>query len=77
MKVANKVKGLFCGSIDGWKMVLTFSREVLGEVGIKFGVFHKDVLYPLLFVLAIYPPNYFVKERERKWGIGLRSNRGC
>ena len=46
VKVADDVKGLLCGStcISDWKTVSMSNGEVLGEVGIKHGVFQGDSL---------------------------------
>ena len=39
VKVADNVKGVLCGNVSDWKTVLTSNGEVLGEVGIKRGIF--------------------------------------
>ena len=40
-----------------WKVELTCAKQELGEVNIKRGIFQGDALSPLLFVIALIPPD--------------------
>ena len=47
-----------------WRTVLTSNGEVLGEVGIKHGIFQGDSLYPPLFALSMIPLTTLLKRES-------------
>lgn len=71
VKVADNVKRLLCGSMKDWKTVLTSNGEVLGEVGIKRGIFQGDSLSPLLFVLALIPLTMLLNRESIGYKFGM------
>ena len=42
-------------SVEKWKLMLCSGNSELGEVEIKRGIFQRDSLSPLVFVLALIP----------------------
>ncbi|XP_063956544.1 uncharacterized protein LOC135154347 [Lytechinus pictus] len=53
--VADNIRRFLITSMTRWRTKLESNGEVLGEVGIKRGIFQGDSLSPLLFVMAMTP----------------------
>ena len=53
--VAENIKTLLVNSIEKWRVMLCAGNSELGEVDIKQGIFQRDSLSPLVFVLALIP----------------------
>ena len=51
--VAENIKNLLVNSMEKWKVMLCSGNSELVEVGIKRGIFHRDSMSPLVFVLAL------------------------
>ena len=52
---AENIKSLLVNSTEKWKVMLCSGSSELGEVEIKRGIFQRDSLSPLVFVLALIP----------------------
>ena len=50
--VAENIKNLLMNSMEKWTVILCSGNSELGEVEIKRGIFQRDSLSPLVFVLA-------------------------
>ena len=48
-------------TMKNWRVELTCNNENLGEVEIKRGIFQRDSLSPLLFVIALIPLTHILK----------------
>ena len=53
--IEDNVRNFLEKSIEQWKLSLTSNGEDLGEVDVKRGIFQRDSLSPLLFVLSMVP----------------------
>ena len=51
--VAEHIKTLLVNSMEKWRVMLCAENSELGEVDIKQGIFQRDSLSPLVFVLAL------------------------
>ena len=65
VKVAHNMKGLLYDNVSNWKTLLMSTEEVLGEVGIKPGLFLGNSLSPLLFGLD--DQSHYVAEKRKHW----------
>ena len=54
-RIAENVKTFIESSMESWKTELTSSGESLGQVNIRRGIFQRDSLSPLLFVICMIP----------------------
>ena len=59
--IAKNVVNVLGKTIKWWRVELTCGAETLGEVPIKREIFHRDVLSPLLFVIALIPLTRIVR----------------
>ena len=48
--------------MEQWKLSLTSNGENLGEVDVKRGIFQRDSLSPLLFVLSMLSLSLILKK---------------
>ena len=57
-------------SIQQWRLSLTANGQDLGDVNVKRGIFQRDSLSPLLFVLSLVPLSLILKKVNAcyKWG---------
>ena len=46
--------------MKNWKVELTAGGETLAEVKFQRGIFQGDVIFPLLFVIAMIPLDYIL-----------------
>ena len=54
--VVENIKSLLVNSMERWKVIILSSgNPEVGEVEIKRGIFHRDFLSPLVFILAFFP----------------------
>ena len=60
--VAENIKSLLVNSIEKWKVMLCSGNSELGEVEIKRGIFQRDSLSPLVFVLAFISLSSILRE---------------
>ena len=68
--VAENVRTFLERSMNQWKLSLTSSGEVLGDVDVKRGIFQGDSLSPLLFVLSVIPISLVLRKVTAcyEWG---------
>ena len=69
-KVSPTIVKFFEKSMATWRTVLKAGPSVIGMVSIRSGIFHGDVISPLLFCIALAPLSFSL-ERE-KLGYSLR-----
>ena len=69
-KAARNVRDLLEGSMPDWKTVLTANGTVMGEGGIKRGIFQGDSLSPLLFVVAMIPLSMILRRENLGYSFG-------
>ena len=57
-------------SMQQWRLLLTSNGEDLGDVTVKRGIFQRDSLSPLLFVLSLVPLSLILQKINAcyKWG---------
>ena len=60
--VAENVKGLLVNSVEKWKVMLCSGSSELGEVEIKRGIFQRDSLSSLVFVLTLIPLSLILRK---------------
>ena len=53
---------IISNSMMNWKTVLTSGGTNLGQVDIRRGIFQRDSLLPLLFVLIMLPPTLVLRK---------------
>ena len=68
--IAGNMSELITRSMGGWTTELTSGDKVLGEVGIKRGIFQGDSLSPLLFVLALIPLTLVLRKTKVGYDMG-------
>ena len=54
-EVAENIKSLLVNSMEIWKVIPCSGNSELGEVEITQGIFQRDSLSPLVFLLALIP----------------------
>ena len=62
--VAENTNSLLVNSIEKWKVMLCSGNSELGEVEIKRGIFQRDSLSPLVFVLALIPLSLILRKAK-------------
>ena len=62
--VAENIKSLLVDSIKKWKVMLCSGNSELGEVEIKRGIFQRDSLSPLVYVLALIPLSLILRKAK-------------
>ena len=62
--VADNIKSLLVNSMENWKVMLSSGNSELGEVEIKRGIFQKDSLSLLVFVLALIPLSLILRKAK-------------
>ena len=62
--VAENIKILLVNSMEKWKVMLCSGNSELGEVEIKHGIFQRDSLSPLVFVLALIPLSLILRKAK-------------
>jgi len=62
--VHRNICSLIAQSMWYWRTILTLCGVVLGNVAIQRGIFHRDSLSPLLFVIALMPLSYLLREYQ-------------
>ena len=67
--VAENIKILLVNSMEKWKVMLCSGNSELGEVGIKRGIFHRDSLSPLVFVLALIPSSLILRKAKAAYAF--------
>ena len=61
--VAENIKSLLVNSMEKWKVIMLSSgNPEVGEVEIKRGIFHRDSLSPLVFILAFFPSSLILRK---------------
>ena len=64
-KISDKVMKSIMEAMKNWKMKLAAGRKTLAEVKIQKGIFQRDVLSPLLFLIAILPLYHILRKCTR------------
>ena len=62
--VAENINSLLVNSVEKWKVMLCSGNFELGEVEIKRGIFQRDSLSPLVFVLALIPLSLILRKAK-------------
>ena len=52
-EVAKNIESLLVNSVEKWRVMLCAGNSELGGIDIKWGIFPRDSLSPLVFVLAL------------------------
>ena len=60
--VAENIKSLLVSSMEKWKLMLCSGSSELGEVEIKRGIFQRDSLSSLVFVLTLIPLSLILRK---------------
>ena len=68
--IAENLRTFLQQSTQQWRLSLTANGEDLGEVNVKRGIFQRDNLSPLLFVLSVVPLSLILDKVNAcfKWG---------
>ena len=68
--IADNVRNFLKKSIEQWKLLLTSNGEDPGEVDVKRGIFQRDSLSPLFFVLSMVPLSLILRKvnASYEWG---------
>ena len=69
-KISNKVIRFITKAMKNWKVKLTTRGKTLTRMQIQIGIFQRDTLLPLLFIIAMMPLKYtggytFIKLQEK------------
>ena len=62
---------LIQNSMSQWKTTLSAGRAVLGGVHIKRGIFQRDSLSPILFVLSLIPLTLVLRKIKMGYDLGM------
>lgn len=62
--VAKNIKTLLVKNMEKWRVMLCAENSELGEVDIKRGIFQRDSLSPLVFVLALIPLSLILRKSK-------------
>ena len=62
--VAENIQSLLANSMERWKVILCSGNSELGEVEIKRGIFQRDSLSPVVFVLAMIPLSLILRKAK-------------
>ena len=62
--VAENIKTLLVNSMEKWRVMLCAGNSDLGEVDIKRGIFQRDSLSPLVFILALIPLSLILRKAK-------------
>ena len=76
--VAENTKTLLGYNMEKWRVMLCARNSELGEVDIKRGIFQRDSLSPLVFVLASIPLSLILRKAKAAYdfsGSKKRINR--
>lgn len=73
--IDDHVQTLLRQSMKRWKVELTCGDEVLGEIGIKRGIFQGDALSPLLFVVCLMPLSYILNNNPTGYEFASNGQR--
>ena len=68
--VAGNIAGLLRASMNKWKIVLTVNGKVLGEVDISCGIFQRESLSPLVFVICMIPLSMLLRRENLGYAFG-------
>ena len=74
-EVAENIKSLLMNSMGKWKIMLCSGNSELGEVEIKRGIFQRDSLSPLVFVLALIPLSLILKKAKAAYEFSVTKRR--
>ena len=67
--VAENIKSLLVNSMEKWKLLLCSGNSELGKVEIKRGIFQRDSLSSLVFVLALIPLSLILRKTNAAYGF--------
>ena len=70
-KISDEVINFIEKTMKTWIVELTAGRRSLAETKIQRGIFQREALSPLLFIIAMMPLNHIV----RKCTVGYKLNR--
>ena len=62
--VVENIKIFLVNSMEKWKVILCSGNSELGEPQIKSGIFQRDSLSPLVFVLALIPLSLILRKAK-------------
>ena len=68
--VAENMRKVLGNSMQKWKIELTTGGQKLGTVRIRRGIYQRDSLSPLLFVLALTPMSLVLREVKAGYQLG-------
>ena len=73
--VAENTKTLLGYNMEKWRVMLCARNSELGEVDIKRGIFQRDSLSPLVFVLASIPLSLILRKAKAAYDFsGSKEN---
>ena len=73
MGIADNIKIFMLESIQRWKKRLEYEGKQLGEVRIKWGIFQRDSLSPLMFVKAMIPMTCVLRKTKLTYTLKNKS----
>ena len=62
-------------SMESWQTTLMSGNEELARVNIQRGVFQRDILSPLLFVIGLIPLSHFLRKVNAGYQLGKRQHK--
>ena len=74
-KILDQVVQFIEKTMEIWRVELTASGKSLAEVNIQRGIFHGDTLSPLLFVIAMMPPNHILRKGTARYKLSKRQEK--
>ena len=61
-KILHKVMNFINKTMKTWRVKLTTGGKSLAEMKIQRGIFQRDALSPLLFIIAMMPFNHILRK---------------
>ena len=70
LSIADKVRSFLEKSMKKWKLLLSYNRLDLCEVDVNRGIFQRDSLSPLMFVICIIPLSLLLRKIKASYELG-------
>ena len=69
-KIVDNIRDVIGKSMKNWKVELTSGGETLGEVKTNKGIFQRDSLSPILFIITLLPLSILLRDMKAGYMLG-------